>query len=183
MTTPIPKPGLRPKKPRKAIKRSATKKAPAQTGWYTSTAAPGHAQFVIKGKNFGPPIPDPPMATYTMESLLPKRTPLPKTNPERKRERHMRDFDGGIQHDHYVRAQGCALGRHHMACSGGPIQAAHVSARSIGGRWHSLVGLCNTHHRFQEQYGAAHVLNETGIDLAAIAKRNVLENLKEKGAI
>lgn len=144
----IPKPGPKPKKPRKALKRTAIK----------ASATP----------------------------KLPKswgKVRLPKTNPERKRERHMRDFDGGIQHDHFVRARGCALSRLAEPCNGS-IQAAHVvKTRGAGGNWTGIVGLCNAHHRMQEAMGTQRIREVTTIDLVALAKHYVLENLREKGAI
>ncbi|MDX2253259.1 MAG: hypothetical protein NW202_13320 [Nitrospira sp.] len=119
--------------------------------------------------------------TAPQATSAPRRSKLAPTNPERKRERHMRDFDGGIEHDHFVREKGCAL--RGLGCDNGPIQAAHIKPRSTGGRWWQIVGLCAKHHRLQEEVGNGPIEIATGIDLAALAKRYVLENLKEKGAI
>lgn len=221
MINPIPKPGPKPKKPRKALKRTAMK-APGlkfdpllgPTGWYTNSD--GRWQRVVNGKNVGEPLPigvtppkrtkpfvvpngsaSPPAGPHWTEGgfITPDymkirlvthgvhRLKFPKTNPERKRERHMRDFDGGIQHDHFVRAKGCALGSRIAGTPcGGSIQAAHVTARSVGGRWFDLVGLCDNHHRLHERIGTSGFM-ASNCNLVALARENVLENLKEKGAI
>ncbi len=75
-------------------------------------------------------------------------------NPERRREAYMRDFDGGLGHDAWIRARGCTVAewdtrvwrpRTLEICSG-PIEAAHVVSRGAGGRWFQIVPICKKHH-------------------------------------
>lgn len=190
MIKPIAKPGPKPKKPRKGLKRTALKTPGLRFN-------PNPPTFVAPNGSASPPagadriadaflIPEHMKISFVTHGV--HRLKLPKTNPERKRERHMRDFDGGIQHDHFVRAQGCILlspWRVTLAeneCSG-PIQAAHVRPRSTGGRWFDLVGLCERHHRMQERLGNEYLKIATGVDLEERAQELAERNLKEKGAI
>jgi hypothetical protein len=172
MIKPISKPGPKPKKPRKALKRTAINPARVTSAklTYDGTAPTLPTRGAIS------------RVAGTL-GIKAKRAALPKTNPERKRERHMRDFDGGIEHDHFVRATGCALARCEGFRCDGPIQAAHVRPRSTGGHWFNLVGLCERHHRTQEEFGNEYLRLATGVNLGALAQELAERNLKEKGAI
>lgn len=101
-----------------------------------------------------------------------KRTPLHRktpmrrtgriksTNPKRRRESFVRNFG---ERGEAVRAMRCLVG---IGCRG-PVQAAHVKARGMGGRGgdrRSLVPFCAGHHDEQSRRGvktfaAAHQLN------------------------
>lgn len=143
---PIPKPGLKTKRPRKPITRKPV------------------SPFVAPKLDFE------------------KRVPIRKSNPERQRWLHVRNFDGGIGHDEFVRSKGCAMER--LDECNGIVQAAHVvKPRGAGGIWTGIVGLCDKHHRIQESQGCERVKTATGIDLIFTAKTMVLLNLQSKDAI
>lgn len=105
-----------------------------------------------------------------------KRSPLKRVNAEQRAAKYLRNFDGGIGHDEWIRTMPCALRLLSVNPCGGKIQACHVKARGMGGcggDWRQLVPLCMSHHLEQ----GAHPLRFP--DLAMTAKDCVLAHEEE----
>lgn len=98
---------------------------------------------------------------------LKRRLPMRKANPRRRRESFERNY--GERGD-YIRAMPCLLAQ--FGTCMGPIQAAHVKARGMGGRGgdrHSLVPLCGVHHLKMGVMGVKSFAARFRVDLGAIA--------------
>lgn len=116
-----------------------------------------------------------------------KRRRVNAHNRTRARTDHMRCFDGGIDHDSWIRAKPCAV------CSlpkekpqESPTQAAHTVARGMGaarGRWYHLVPLCAFHHDYIGDYGMKALEDSWPIHLGPLARTLAAEHLQELGAI
>lgn len=99
------------------------------------------------------------------------RSPIRRCNAKRRRESYARNY--GERGD-AVRAMPCLVG---VGCRG-PIQAAHVKARGMGGRGgdrRSLVPFCAGHHNEQSTRGVLTFAAKYSLDLASEAGRIALE--------
>lgn len=124
---------------------------------------------------------------------LRRTSQMARTNAGRKRWLHEIQFGGGCDFDHYARAAGCALARMKIldtsvdglqsaavhACAGS-IQAAHLTSRGAGGKWYSVVGLCDSAHREQE---SGKLSDAAMAGLRSRAKQLVADHLRSIGAI
>lgn len=103
---------------------------------------------------------------------LRRRTWIRRANPERRARMFARNFGEGGERGEVVRSMAC-LARGDGRCSG-PIEAAHVVARGMGGCNSSsrqLVPLCRGHHREQGDRGIRTFEARHGLDLDAEARR------------
>lgn len=104
-------------------------------------------------------------------SPIKRRTPLRQRNRKRAAKSYARNY--GERGD-AVRAMRCLVG---VNCRG-PIQAAHVKARGMGGRGgdrRSLVPFCAGHHDEQTRRGGKTFAATHRLDLHAEAERIALE--------
>lgn len=108
---------------------------------------------------------------------LKRKTPLRRTgnikatNPKRRRESFARNYG---ERGEAVRAMRCLVG---IGCRG-PVQAAHVKARGMGGRGgdrRSLVPFCAGHHDEQTRRGGKTFAAVHRLNLDAEAERIAYE--------
>lgn len=116
-----------------------------------------------------------------------KRRRVNAHNRTRARTNHMRCFDGGIDHDSWIRAMPCSVcSKLRAKPQDGPTQASHVVARGMGaarGRWYHLVPLCAFHHDYQSRYGLKALEDSYDARLAERAQQLAAEHLRELDAI
>lgn len=101
-----------------------------------------------------------------------RKTWINRVNRERRAKLYARNFGEGGERGEVVRSMAC-LARGDGRCSG-PIEAAHVVARGMGGCNSSsrqLVPLCRGHHREQGDRGIRTFEARHGLDLDAEARR------------
>jgi len=104
-----------------------------------------------------------------------ERKRLQARNPKRARKAYERNY--GERGD-AVRAMHCLVGGIESTGCRGPIQAAHVKARGMGGcngDRRSLVPFCAGHHDEQTRRGGKTFAATHRLDLAAEAERVALE--------
>lgn len=115
-----------------------------------------------------------------------RKSPMRKRNPVRTRENHQRCFDGGIDHDSWIRSLACAICRTLEDPQLTPTQACHTIARGMGaakGKWYHLWPGCAMHHAEQGKGGNDFILAHYGVDLHKIARECTRIHLLEVGAI
>ena len=119
-------------------------------------------------------------------SPLKRKTPVRRSNPERRAASHKRNFDGGIDHDGWVRRLDCVICQKWGSRQETPTQAAHVVARGMGGAhgaWWDIAPLCFKDHREHERLGTKGVLDVYNVDLIETARTMTRRHLEEIGAI
>lgn len=115
-----------------------------------------------------------------------KRRRVNAYNAVRSCEAHMRCFDGGIDHDGWVRAKDCPFCAAKLKWAETCTEAAHAVARGMGaanGKWYDLFPACREHHSEQGRRGNAHMAHRYGVDPENLAQRLAAEHLRELGAI
>lgn len=90
-----------------------------------------------------------------------------RSRHQRRKDLHLRNFDGGIDHDSWIRRMPC--------CVCGPrgqktrTEAAHVTTRGADGKARDIVPLCSSHHQEQGDMGIASFQEHYLVDLEAVA--------------
>lgn len=107
---------------------------------------------------------------------------LRRRNAARFDEAHHINYDGGIEHDCWIRRKRCCVCEALGLRSPLHIEAAHVIARGMGGcnsGWWWLVPLCQNHHQLQGDIQCEGVLESLNVDLVALAKAFTLAHVQE----
>jgi len=107
------------------------------------------------------------------------KSKLPAVNPANQKAAHMRNFDGGIDHDRHICSLPCVWCDLEGIEQQSITQPAHIIARGMGGcngAWFDQCPLCEHHHRAQEAKRFTEAVPSREF-LLIIARRNAVQHL------